>query len=84
MKFTIAAGNETALGSVAILVFTTGFSGKFSLQITSMFKCGRAAANKSIANSGAGRWSNRQQFAISFGSGWTNSFEHQNKFLIFE
>ncbi len=30
------------------------------------------------------RWSNRQQFAISFCSGGRNFFEHQNKFLIFE
>ena len=29
----------------------------------------RATANKSIANSGAGRWSNRQHIAIRLGSG---------------
>ena len=42
------------------------------------------APNKSIANSGAGRWSNRRNIAISFGSGRRNSFKHQNKLLIFE
>lgn len=36
----------------------------------------RPACNKSIANSGAGRWSNRQHVAISFGLGGRNSFEH--------
>ena len=44
----------------------------------------KTTANKSIANSGAGRWSNRMHIAISFGSGGRSSFEHQNKFLIFE
>lgn len=41
-------------------------------------------ANKSIANSGGGRWSNRQHIAISFGVGRRKSFEHQNNFLIYE
>lgn len=41
-------------------------------------------ANKSIANSVAERWSNRLHIALSFGSDGRNSFEHQNKFLIFE
>ena len=44
----------------------------------------KTIANKSMANSGAGRWSNRQHIAIGNGSGGMNSFEHQNKFLIFE
>jgi len=38
----------------------------------------KTTANKSIANSGAGRWCNRQHIAISFGLGGKNSFEHQN------
>jgi len=38
----------------------------------------------SIANSRAGRWSNRQHIVISFGSGGRNSDEHQNKLLIVE
>jgi hypothetical protein len=36
------------------------------------------------AYSGAGAWSNGLNIAISFGSGGSNSFEHQNKFLTFE
>jgi len=35
---------------------------------------GKTAYNKSIANSGAGRWSNRQHIAIGFGSGLTEFF----------
>jgi len=37
-----------------------------------------------VLPSGAGRWSNRLHIAICFGSGGRNSFEPQNKFLIFE
>ncbi len=41
-------------------------------------------ANKSIANSGAGRWRNRPHIAINSGSGGRNPFEHQNKFFFFK
>jgi len=47
-------------------------------------KLTKTAANKSIANSGAGRWSNRLHIACQLWFGQKEFFEHQNKFLIFE
>ena len=42
------------------------------------------STHKGIANRWGWTLSNRQQIAISFGSGGKSSFEHQNKFLIYE
>jgi len=52
--------------------------------MTYPFETEGRTANKSIADSGAERWSNRLHNATIFGSGGRNSFEHQYKFLIFE
>ena len=80
------SGTDEPMKIITKLIDTNGYENDLvnhnnahSTRATFKAKTIAHAGNKSIVNSGAGSWSNRQHIAISFGSGGRNSFEHQNK-----